>query len=133
MHVPIHVLSRDGQSISGSRDTLTRWCSVHVPIHVLSQDGRSISGSRDTLTGGGTVPIHVLSRDGQSILGSQDTLTGGGGGGCSVHPCTLPGWSEYLGISGYSDRGGGAVFIHVLSRDGQSISGYSDRGGAVYM
>ena len=26
-------------------------CSVHVPIHVLSWDGQSISGSRDTLMG----------------------------------------------------------------------------------
>ena len=42
-----------------------------MPIHVLSQDGRSISGSRDTLTGGGAVPIHVLSQDGQSIMGLQ--------------------------------------------------------------
>ena len=51
-----------------------------MPIHVLSRDGQSILGSQDTLTGGGAVFIHVLSRDGQSILGSQDTLTGGGGG-----------------------------------------------------
>ena len=123
-----------------------------VPIHVLSRDGQSILGSRDTLTGGGAVPIHVLSRDGQSILGSRDTLTGegGGGGGCSAHPCTLPGWSEYLGISVYSDRGGGvqcpsmyspgmvrvswdlgilrrggggSVPVHVLSKDGQSTMG----------
>ena len=47
------------------------------------------------------LPIHVLSRDGQSISGSWDTLTGG----CSAHPCTVPGWSEYLGILGYTDRG----------------------------
>ena len=26
---------------------------MHVPIHVLSRDGQGISGSRDTLTGGG--------------------------------------------------------------------------------
>ena len=66
-----------------------------MPIHVLSRDGESILGSRDTLTGGGSVhmPIHVLSRDGQSISGSQDTLTGGGGGQCTcAHPCTVPGW-----------------------------------------
>ena len=63
-----------GESISGSRDTLTEGCSVHVAIRVLSQDGQSISGS---LTGGFSVhvAIRVLSRDGQSILGSQDTLT----------------------------------------------------------
>ena len=74
--MPIHVLSWDGQSISGSRDTLTRK-GVAVPIHVLSWDGQSISGSRDTLTGGCSVlmPIHVLSRDGQRISGSWDTLT----------------------------------------------------------
>ena len=49
-----------------------------MPIHALFRDGQSILGSRDTLTGGGgTVPIHVLSRDGQSISGSRDTLTGG--------------------------------------------------------
>ena len=47
-------------------------------IHVLSRDGQSISGSRDTLTGGrGAVPIYGLSRDGQNISGSQDTLTRG--------------------------------------------------------
>ena len=46
--MPIHVLSRDGQSISGSQDTLTGGGgSVHVPIHVLSWDGQIISGSRD--------------------------------------------------------------------------------------
>ena len=43
--------SRDGQSILGSRDTLTRGCSVFVPIRVLYCDGQSISASRDTLTG----------------------------------------------------------------------------------
>ena len=55
------VLSGDGQSISGSRDTLTEGCSVHVAIRVLSQDGQSISGS---LTGGFSVhvAIRVLSR-----------------------------------------------------------------------
>ena len=61
VHAPIHVLSRDGQSILGSRDTLTGECSVLVPIHVLSWDGQSISGSRDSLSGGGaggTVCIH---------------------------------------------------------------------------
>ena len=42
-----------------------------MPIHVLSWDGQSISGSWDTLTGGGAVPIHVLSQDGQSIMGPQ--------------------------------------------------------------
>ena len=117
--MPIHVLSRDGQSILGSRDTLTGgvqcafahpftvpgWSeylgisgysdrgAYALPIHVLSRDGQSILGSRDTLTGGGCsvhVPIHVLSRDGQSILGSQDTLTGGVQCACA-HPCTVPG------------------------------------------
>ena len=95
------------------------------------------------------VPIHVLSRDGQSILGSRDTLTGRG----EQCACTVPGWSEYLGISGYSDREGGAVClcpsmhcpgmvkvsqdldrgvvsvhvpIHVMSWDGQSIPGSWD-------
>ena len=108
--MPIHVLSQDGQSILVSRDTLMGGggCSAHPCTvlgwseylrisDVLSWDGQSISGSRDTLTGS-AVPIHVLSRDDQSILGSRDTLTGrggGGGGGCSAHPCTVPGWSEY--------------------------------------
>ena len=52
--------------VGGSWDTLTGECSVLVPIHVLSRDGQSISGSWDTLTRGGAVPIHVhvLSRDG---------------------------------------------------------------------
>ena len=40
---------------------------------------------------------------------------GGGGGGvqCAcAHPCTVLGWSEYLGISGYSDGGeGGLLYI----------------------
>ena len=108
--MPIHVLSWDDQSILGSRDTLTGGgSSVHVPIHVLSRDRQGISGSRDTLTGGVHVPIHVLSRDGQSILGSWDTLTGGGEQCACTHPCTVPGWSGYLGISGYSDRGVHAV------------------------
>ena len=45
-----------------------------------------------------------------------------------AHPCTVPGWSEYLRILGYSDRGGCSVLvpIHVLSWDGQSISGSWD-------
>ena len=47
MLVAIHVLSRDGQSIPGSWDTLTGGCSVLVAIHVLSQDGQSISGYSD--------------------------------------------------------------------------------------
>ena len=47
--MPIPGWSRDGQSISGSRDTLTRGC---MPIPVQSQDGQSISGSWDTLTRG---------------------------------------------------------------------------------
>ena len=72
-----------------------------MPIHVLSRDGQSISGSQDTLTGGGGgcsvhVPIHVLSRDGQSISGFRDTLTGGVQCTCA-HPCTVLGWSEYFG------------------------------------
>ena len=74
------------------------------------------------------VPIHVLSWDGQSISGSQDTLTGGCMQCACAHPCTVPGWSEYLGISGYSDRGESSVHvpIHVLSRDRQGISGSRD-------
>ena len=112
---------------------------------MYSQDGQSISGSQDTLTGG-AVPIHVLSRDGQSILGSQDTRKGGGGNSvCSAHPCTVPcilgSWDTLMGrecsvhvpihvlsqdgqsISGSWDTlmGGGAVPIHVLSRDGQCL------------
>ena len=100
MLVPIHVLSRDGQSISGSWDTLTRGGAVPIHVHVLSRDGQSISGSWDTLTGGCSVlmPIHVLSQDGQSISGSWDTLTGGGWQCACTHPCTILGWSEYLGI-----------------------------------
>ena len=88
------------------------------------------------------MPIHVLSRDGQSISGSQDTLTGGGGGQCTcAHPCTVPGWSEYLGISGYSDRGGQCTCAHPCTVLGWSdylrISGSRDSltgrgGGAVY-
>ena len=104
------------------------------------------------------MPIHVLSQDGQSISGSRDTLTGGGG--CSAHPCTLPGWSEYFRISGYSDRMGGAVsmsmslsmcyprmvrvrwvckagwrglHIPLLSWDGQSISGVMARHGTTHI
>ena len=56
------------------------------------------------------VPIHVLSWDGQSILGSRDTLTGGCMQCACAHPCTVPGWSEYLRISGYS-AGEGAVCV----------------------
>ena len=76
--LPIHVLSRDDQSISGSWDTLTGGTSLHVPIHVLSRDGQSISGSQDTLTEGGEggnsvhARIHVLSQDGQSISRYSD-------------------------------------------------------------
>ena len=36
--------------VRGSGDTLTGECSVLVPIHVLSRDGQSILGSWDTLT-----------------------------------------------------------------------------------
>ena len=36
-------------------------------------------------------------------------------GGGSAHSCAVLGWSEYLEISGYSDRGGG-VPIHVMVR-----------------
>ena len=58
------------------------------------------------LTGGSSVhvSIHVLSRDGQSISGSRDTLTGGGGG-CSAHPCTVPGWSEHHGSARWDGVG----------------------------
>ena len=35
MHVPIHILFQDGQSILGSRDTQAGWCSLLVPIQVL--------------------------------------------------------------------------------------------------
>ena len=84
---------------------------MHVLICELSRDGQSILGSRDTLTGGEGVqcayalPIHVLSRDGQSISGSRDTLTGGMQCACA-HLCTVLGWSEYLGISGVVCRVG---------------------------
>ena len=51
-----------------------------------------------------------------------------------AHPCAVPGWSEYLGISGYSDRGGvQCACAHPCTATGWSenlgISGYSDRGG----
>ena len=68
------------------------------------------------------MPIHVLSRDGQSILESRDTLTGGLS--VLVPPCTVPGLPEYLGISGYSDRG--VKCACGLSCDGQSNSGCQD-------
>ena len=92
-------------SISGSRDTLMGGGSVS--IHVLSWNGQSISGSRDTLTGGCSVhaPIHVLSHDGQSISRSRDTPTMKVQCACAC-PCTVPGWSEYLRISEFSDWGG---------------------------
>jgi len=81
-----------------------------------------ISGYSDK---GGCVwcmPIPVLSRDGQSISGSWDTLTRGFV--CSVtHPSTIPGWSEYLWILGYSDKGGCVWCMSIPVLDGQSISG----------
>ena len=52
----------------------------------------------------GYLQLKLLSQDDQSITGSWDTLTGV----CVVytHPGTVPGWSEYLWIPGYSDRAG---------------------------
>ena len=71
-----------------------------------------VGGSRDSLTGECSghvlVPIYVLSRDGHSTSGSQDILTGrmgGGGKQCAcAHPCTVCGWSQYLGVLGYSGQ-----------------------------
>ena len=102
-----------------------------VPIHVLSWDGQSISGYSDR---GGAVYM-CPSMYCQSISGSQDTLTVGGVQCTCAHPCTVQGWSEYVGMSGYSDRvGGGAVCMcPPCTVPGWSeylgISGYSDRGG----
>ena len=46
-------------------------CSVHVPIHVLSRDGQSISGSRDTLTGlgGGGGRVQCACAHPRTVLG----------------------------------------------------------------
>ena len=66
------------------------------------------------------VLVLVLSWDGQSISGSWDTLTNGVQCACAC-PGTVPGWSEYLGVSGYSDKGVHCVWpIHLLSWDNQS-------------
>jgi len=97
----IQVQSRDGQSISGSRDTLTRGV---VCIPVQSWDGQSISRFRDTLTRG----LCVVYAHPSTIPGWPEYLWIPGysdKGGC-VHPGTIPGWSEYLWIPGYSDKGG---------------------------
>ena len=112
--------------------------SVHVPIHVLSRDRQGISGSRDTLTGGGacahpcTIPgwSEYLGISGYSDRGVHAVCmcpsvycpgmvrvswdlgiySDRGGEQCAcTHPCTVPRWSGYLGISGYSDRGVHAV------------------------
>ena len=104
--MPIPVLSRDGQSISGSWDTLTRGfvCSVTHPSTI--PDGQSISGSRDTpIRGLCVVYAHPSTIPGWSeYLWIWDTLTRGFV--CSVtHPSTIPGWSVYLWIPGYSDKG----------------------------
>ena len=55
----------------GIWNTLTGGCSVHAPVHVLSRDGQSILGS-DRGECSVDVPVHVLSRDGQSISGYSD-------------------------------------------------------------
>ena len=57
--------------VSGISGYSDRGCSVLVAIHLLSWNGDNISGSQYTLTGGGAVPIHVLSQDGQSIMSPQ--------------------------------------------------------------
>ena len=82
---------------------------------------KSILGSWDTLTGGCSVhvPIHVgMVRVSWDLWILRQ--------GCA-HPCTVSGWSEYLGISGYSDRGVQCVsprMVTVYLR----VLGYSDRG-----
>jgi len=50
-----------------------------------------------------------------------------------AHPGTIPGWSEYLWIPKYSDKGGcvWCMPIPVQSRDGQNISGFWDGLGGV--
>ena len=84
--------------------------------------------------GVGHIFIVVLSRDGLDprILWQR--------GLCVVyaHPGTIPGWSEYLWVLGYSDRRGCVCVCHailLLSSDGQSISGSQDtltRGDCVW-
>ena len=94
--MPIHVLSRDGESISGSQDTL-KGRGQCACAHPCTVPGRSeylgILGYSDGGEGGGGsvhVPIHVLSRDGQSISGYSDW--GGGGRGGEMLPMLVGGW-----------------------------------------
>ena len=80
-----------------------RGCSVHVVIPVLFQEGQSISESQDTLKKGVQCAC--------------------------AHPCTVRGWSEYLGISGYSNKGVQCACAHLCIVPGWSdylgVSGYS--------
>jgi len=104
------------------------WC---MPIPVQSRDGQSISGCHDTLTRGvdcvWCMPIPVQSRDGQSISGSRDTLTRGIV--CGVCPSQYnPGMVSVSLDPGILCQGGCVCCmpIPVQSRDGQSISGSRD-------
>ena len=94
VHAPIHVLSRDGQSISGSwqGSSVCLWPSMYSP-RMVGMSGYSDRGLQCACTypctvlrwsvylrisgysdggEGGHAPIHVLSQDGQSISGYSD-------------------------------------------------------------
>ena len=76
-------------------------CSGHVLIHVLSWDGQSVSGSWDILRkegGMGCISDHPGTfQDGQSITRSQYTKGDGVGCICAGASAILE-WSEYFGI-----------------------------------
>jgi len=93
--VLILVQSRDGQSVSGSRDTLTSGC---MPISVQSWDGQSISGCRDTLTRGVVCGLYSSRYNPGMVRVSLDLGIVWRGWMCGVygHPTTVTGWSEYL-------------------------------------
>ena len=85
---------------------------MHVLIPILFQDGQSISGSCHTLTNSkeeGRGDRMVFESDIERLVQCA-----------CAHPCTVPGWSEYLGILRYFDRGEQCACAHPCTVPGWS-------------